>query len=141
MKKKIGIITAGADCAGINSTIRWLVYSALDKDLAPLRGMLFSIIGIRDGYKGLIELNPDKKGSMEKWAMPLDAEHTRTWDRYGGTRLGSSRINPFDPAKDLSERIVENYKKLRLDALIVMGGVDGRSCCGLRGVAFHCGET
>jgi 6-phosphofructokinase len=127
MKKKIGVITAGADCAGINSTIRWLVYSALDKDMAPLRGTMYSVIGIKDGWKGLIELKPEKKEGADEWTMPLTTEFTRTWDRYGGTRLGTSRINPFDPEKDQSEKIVENYKKLHLDALIVMGGFDALS--------------
>lgn len=124
MKRKIGVISAGADCAGINSTIRWMVYSALDKDLAPVRGMMFSVTGILDGWRGLAELKPESKDSMEKWIMPLNTKITRTWDRYGGTRLGTSRINPFDPEKDVSQKIADNYKKLRLDALMVIGGFD-----------------
>jgi 6-phosphofructokinase 1 len=61
--------------------------------------------------------------------MPLDTDIVRTWDRYGGTRLGTSRINPFDPANDCSNQLVENYKKLGLDALVVIGGVDSLSVC------------
>ncbi|MBW1786975.1 MAG: ATP-dependent 6-phosphofructokinase [Deltaproteobacteria bacterium] len=125
MKKKIGVITAGADCAGINSTVRWMVYSAMDKDLAPARGMMFNIIGIIDGWNGLIKLKADMKDSLAKWTLPLTVQHTRPWDRYGGTRLGTSRINPFDPKNNQADKIIENYKKLRLDALIVMGGIDG----------------
>ncbi|MFZ0448791.1 MAG: ATP-dependent 6-phosphofructokinase [Desulfatiglandaceae bacterium] len=124
MKTKVGVLSAGGDCPGINSTIHWLVYSALDKDLVPRRGMMFEITGILDGWKGLAEMKPEKKGSIKQWTMPLDSNVVRTWDRYGGTRLGTSRINPFDPQKDQSEMIVENYKKLGLDALVVIGGFD-----------------
>ncbi len=122
MKTKVGVLSAGGDCPGINSTIHWLVYSALDKDLAARRGMMFEITGILDGWKGLAEMKPDKKESVKRWTMPLDSQAVRTWDRYGGTRLGTSRINPFDPKKDQSETIIENYKKLGLDALVVIGG-------------------
>ncbi|NNG08056.1 MAG: hypothetical protein HKM90_10045, partial [Desulfobacteraceae bacterium] len=52
MKTKIGVLSAGADCPGINSAIHWLVYSATDKDLVPTRGMMFDIVGIIDGWKG-----------------------------------------------------------------------------------------
>ncbi len=124
MKMKIGVLSAGGDCAGINSTIHWLVYSALDKDLVPVRGMMFDILGILDGFKGLIEVKPGKKDSMRRWTMHLDNKIVRTWDRYGGTRLGTTRLNPFDPANDQSERILENYEKLGLDALVVIGGFD-----------------
>lgn len=122
MKTKVGVLSAGGDCPGINSTIHWLVYSSLDKDLVPRRGAMFEVTGILDGWKGLIEMKPEKKESIKRWTMPLDTTVVRTWDRYGGTRLGTSRINPFDPKKDQSELIVENYKKLGLDALVVIGG-------------------
>ena len=122
MKTKVGVLSAGGDCPGINSTIHWLVYSALDKDLVARRGTMFEIIGILDGWKGLTDLQLGKKESIKRWTMPLDTDIVRTWDRYGGTRLGTSRINPFDPKKDQSEAIVENYKKLGLDALVVIGG-------------------
>ncbi len=124
MKTKVGVLSAGGDCPGINSTIHWLVYSALDKDLVARRGTMFEIVGIMDGWKGLAEMKPEKKESVKRWTMPLDSQVVRTWDRYGGTRLGTSRINPFDPKKDLSEMIAENYKKLGLDALVVIGGTD-----------------
>ena len=122
MKTKVGVLSAGGDCPGINSTIHWLVYSALDKDLVPRRGSMFEITGILDGWKGLINVKPGKKESLKECTMPLDTTVVRTWDRYGGTRLGTSRINPFDPNDDQSEIMVENYKKLGLDALVVIGG-------------------
>lgn len=124
MKTRVGVLSAGRDCPGINSAIHWLVYSALDKDLVPRRGTMFSIVGIVDGWKGLIKVNPDKKDSLKQWTMNLNENIVRTWDRYGGTRLGTSVLNPFDPAKDRSEAIIKNIKKLGLDALIVIGGFD-----------------
>ncbi|MBW1722607.1 MAG: ATP-dependent 6-phosphofructokinase [Deltaproteobacteria bacterium] len=124
MKTRIGVLSAGRDCPGINSAIHWLVYSALDKDLVPIRGMMFEIIGIIDGWKGLIQVKPDKKESRKRWTMKLDENLVRTWDRYGGTRLGTSVLNPFDPKKDRSELLLENIKKLGLDALVVIGGFD-----------------
>jgi len=124
MKTKIGVLSAGADCPGINSAVHWLVSSALDKDLVPTRGMMFEVFGIIDGFKGLIEVKPDKKESVKRWVMPLDSDLVRTWDRYGGTRLGTSRINPFNPQDDQSEVLITNIKKLGLDALVVIGGFD-----------------
>ncbi|MFZ7111279.1 MAG: 6-phosphofructokinase [Desulfatiglandales bacterium] len=122
MKTRVGVLTAGRDCPGINSAIHWLVYSALDKDLVPRRGTMFHIVGINDGWRGLAEVNPDKKESVRRWTMDLDENIVRTWDRYGGTRLGTSVGNPLDPQKDRSEAIIQNIKKLGLDALVVIGG-------------------
>lgn len=122
MKTRVGVLSAGRDCPGINSAIHWLVYSAMDKDLVSRRGMMFDIVGILDGWKGLASVNPDKKDSLKKWTMTLDENVVRTWDRYGGTRLGASVMNPLDPKKDLSEAIIQNIKKLGLDALVVIGG-------------------
>lgn len=124
MKTKVGVLSAGRDCPGINSAIHWLVYSALDKDLVPDRGMMFEILGIVDGWKGLIEMKPEKKESVRHWTLPLNEDMVRTWDRYGGTRLGTSVLNPFDPKKDRSEALIENIRKLGLDALVVIGGFD-----------------
>ena len=122
MKTKIGVLSAGGDCAGINSAIHWLVYSALDKDMVPLRGTMFKVLGIMDGWKGLIEVKPEKKTSLAQWTIDLNMDIVRTWDRYGGTRLGTSRVNPFAPEDDKSDLILENCTKLGLDALVVIGG-------------------
>jgi 6-phosphofructokinase len=124
MRTRIGVLSAGRDCAGINAAVQWVVYSALDKDLVPIRGAMFEVVGIIDGWRGLIELKPDKKESIKRYVVPLDTNLVRTWDRSGGTRLGTSLVNPFDPKKDQSELIIENMKKLNLEALVVIGGFD-----------------
>jgi 6-phosphofructokinase len=124
MKTKIGVLTAGRDCAGINSAIQWITYSALDKDLVPVRGMMFDVLGIIDGWKGLVEVKPEKKDSLKRWTVPLTPDLVRTWDRSGGTRLGTTVINPFDPKKDQSGLMMENMKKLGIEALVVIGGID-----------------
>lgn len=127
MKVNVGVLSAGGDCPGINSAVHWLVNSALDRDLVPVRGVMFNILGIRDGWKGLVEINPDKRASVNQWIMRLDNDVVRTWDRYGGTRLGTSRINPLAPQDDKTEIIVKNCKKLGLDALVVLGGSENLS--------------
>jgi 6-phosphofructokinase 1 len=124
MKVRIGVLSAGGDCAGINSAIHWLVNSALDKDLAPIRGVMFEVVGIMDGWRGLIEVKPEDEESVKRWTMPLDTGFVRTWDRFGGTRLGTSRVNPFDPQNDQSKVLLKNVKKLGLEALVVIGGID-----------------
>ncbi|MFH1479941.1 MAG: ATP-dependent 6-phosphofructokinase [Pseudomonadota bacterium] len=124
MKMRVGILSAGGDCPGINSAIHWFVNSANDNDLIPERGIMFDVIGIVDGWRGLIEVKPDKKENVRHWTMKLTPDIVRTWDRYGGTRLGTSRINPFDPQKDQSQTMITNIKKLGLEALVVIGGFD-----------------
>jgi 6-phosphofructokinase len=124
MKMRIGVLSAGRDCAGINAAIQWVVYSALDKDLVPIRGTMFEVMGILEGWRGLIEVKPDKKESVKRYLVPLNVDLVRTWDRSGGTRLGTSVVNPFDPKKDQSELVIQNIKKLNIDALVVIGGFD-----------------
>ena len=55
MKKcRIGILTGGGDCAGLNPAIKWVVKSALDERLQQERGVQYEVLGIRDGWKGLV---------------------------------------------------------------------------------------
>jgi 6-phosphofructokinase 1 len=80
-------------------------------------------LGIRDGWRGLIHAEPSGP-KFEENILPLDRTVVRTWDRYGGTHLGTSRTNPFDPKNDRSKRAVDNVRELELDALIAIGGDD-----------------
>jgi len=46
MKTRIGVLSAGRDCAGINPAIQWVWNSALDKDLVPIRGAMFEVVAL-----------------------------------------------------------------------------------------------
>lgn len=122
-KHRIGILTGGGDCAGLNPAIKWVVKSALDDRLSRERGVQYEILGIRDGWRGLVNFDPGRPETQE-YIVPLGQETVRTWDRYGGTALGTSRTNPYDPKNDRSAMVLANLEKLGLEALIVIGGDD-----------------
>ncbi len=131
-KSRIGILTGGGDCAGLNPAIKWVVKTALDERLEAERGVRYEVVGIRDGWKGLVELDAAGPARWESNMHGHDAarpvlltqDAVRTWDRYGGTMLGTSRTNPFDPKNDRSREVLANIEKLGLEALIVIGGED-----------------
>lgn len=112
--RRIGVLTGGGDAPGLNPAIRSLVFRAADDDI--------EVIGIYDGWEGLLD------GFAEQtWV--LDVPTVRTWDRDGGTNLGSSRTNPFkhkqgDKKVDRSSEVLANIDALRLDALVAIGGED-----------------
>lgn len=103
--KKIGILTGGGDCPGLNAVIRAVVRKASTYNWAT--------IGIRNGWKGLID------GEM----LPLSLQHVSGILTKGGTILGTSRTNPFKDQTKV-EKIVENLKKFRIDTLVAIGGED-----------------
>ena len=105
MAKRIGILNGGGDCPGLNPAIRGVVTRALDYS--------FEIIGILEGYKGLIE-------GESRLLKLKDVEEIIG---KGGTILGTSRVNPFKGKRGV-ERLLKSIKRLRLDGLIVMGGED-----------------
>jgi 6-phosphofructokinase len=107
--KRIGVLTGGGDAPGLNPAIRAVVWKAADLGI--------EVVGIYDGWRGLLD------GSSEE-VWPLDVELTRFWDCDGGTRLGSSRTNPFKSDGDRSQEVLRNLEKHRLDALIPIGGED-----------------
>ena len=102
---KIGILTGGGDCPGLNSVIRAVVRRGL------IEG--HQIIGVKNGWKGLIE-NDTTLLNLESVSGILPK---------GGTILGTSRTNPYKKEGGL-QKVKENYKKLGLDALIAVGGED-----------------
>ena len=121
-KTRIGILTGGGDCAGLNPAMKWVVKTAMDKRLQAERGVEYEVWGIRDGWKGLVEVEPET--TLGEWLMPLTSEIVRTWDRYGGTMLGTSRTNPYNLKNDQSKRVLYNIQKLGLNVLIAIGGDD-----------------
>jgi 6-phosphofructokinase 1 len=122
-KKRIGILTGGGDCAGLNSAIKWVVKTALDDRLDGSRRIHYEVLGIRDGWKGLVQPDGDEEFPAPR-IVPLTEEMVRTWDRYGGTNLGTSRTNPYDPKNDRSRLVLANIVRHRLDYLVAIGGED-----------------
>lgn len=120
---RIGVLTGGGDCAGLNPALKWVTKAAMDPRLEAMRTVSCEVLGIHDGWKGLVEVEPGSPG-MREWVQPLDEAVVRTWDRTGGTNLGTSRTNPFDPKNDRSQKVMENIGKLGLDVLVVIGGDD-----------------
>ncbi len=122
-KKRIGVLTGGGDCAGLNPAIKWVVKTALDDRLQRVRKVQHEVIGIRDGWKGLVQPEGDGDPPVNR-IVTLTEEMVRTWDRYGGTNLGTSRTNPYDPKKDRSKTVLENLERFKIDYLIAIGGED-----------------
>ena len=120
---RVGILTGGGDCAGINPAIKWAVKTALDTRLASERDTQYEMVGIRNGWEGLMNLDYSNPTDPH-YIMPLTEELVRTWDRYGGTNLGSSRANPYNDKNDVSRQVIKNIETLGLDALIAIGGDD-----------------
>lgn len=115
MSKKIGILTSGGDCGGLNAVIRAATFRAINK-------YGWRVFGIKDGTLGLIK-NPQDVIELKKTHFDGNLM------RMGGTFLGSNnKGNPFkhrqkDGTKvDLSNKIIQGFNKLRLNALIGIGG-------------------
>jgi 6-phosphofructokinase len=125
MSIKIGILTGGGDCAGLNPAIKWVVKTALDSRLFKERHASFEVVGIREGWRGITDIDARSKEDIKRYIMPLDEEIVRTWDRYGGTNLGTSRTNPFDPKNDRSKKLIENLKHLKIDCLVADKDLSG----------------
>ena len=102
---KIGVLTGGGDCPGLNAVIEAIVKRANQYG--------YEVIGFLKGYAGLI--NNEYK--------PLRVEEISGIFSIGGTILGTSRVNPFK-REGAPQRITENIKRHQIDALIVIGGDD-----------------
>ena len=132
---RIGILTGGGDVPGLNSAIKASVYRTTDEH--------HEMLGIRRGWGGLLNYNPDDKKSHDH-IIPLTKANTRTIDRTGGTFLHTSRTNPGKvKAKEIPDFLKEAYKSddadksvdctkhvlrvleyLKMDGLIAIGGDD-----------------
>ena len=102
---RIGILTGGGDCPGLNPVIRAVVRKAF------LEG--YEVIGIKNGWKGMLENDTTK----------LDLNSVSGILHKGGTILGTSRTNPFKIEGGL-DKVKENFKLMGLDALVAVGGED-----------------
>jgi phosphofructokinase-like protein len=120
-KSRIGVLTGGGDCAGLNPALKWVVKTAMDERLEWERGVHYEVLGIREGWKGLVNIDPDSP-DIQGYITPLNPDIVRTWDRYGGTMLGTSRLSPYDPKNECSKTVIENIERLGLEAVIALGG-------------------
>jgi len=114
--RRIAINTGGGDAPGLNAVIRSIVLSSL--------GRGWEVVGIRKGYEGLLDTSK---------IIQLDRESVRGITHLGGTILGTTnRGDPFHyPVKmpdgtqtltDRSDEVIQNFNRLRIDALIAIGG-------------------
>ena len=131
-KARIGVLTGGGDCAGLNPAIKWVTKGLLDKDMSRLFRRKFEVVGIRNGWAGLVNGKPMQRGLNKDHFWILDEATVRTWDRLGGTNLGSSRTNPLKD-EALLKKVIENIDKNKFEAIVAIGGEDTQSVAeGLR---------
>ncbi|CAN5232708.1 6-phosphofructokinase [soil metagenome] len=130
---RIGILTGGGDVPGLNACIKAVVNRVAEEG--------HQVVGIRRGWGGLAETNPDDQATVEANLIPLDPNTVRTVDRTGGTFLHTSRTNPGkvksgsvprflanryqgDGPHDLTDHVMSVLEKQKIDVLIPIGGDD-----------------
>ncbi len=129
---RMGILTGGGDVPGLNPCIKAAVARALESHI--------DIIGIRRGWKGLLDINPDDEETTKDNIFPLVQNTVRKIDRTGGTFLHTSRTNPQNVSiketpdflehpekgetKDFTKHIMRVIEFLDIDILIAIGGDD-----------------
>jgi 6-phosphofructokinase 1 len=135
---RIGILTGGGDVPGLNPCIKAVVYGAAERD--------WQVVGIRRGWAGLLQLDPDEPETLNAGTLELNRQNTRTIDRSGGTFLHTSRVDPSrvraerlppflaerqvlarplgDGFFDCTQHVLRVLDWLGLDALVPLGGDD-----------------
>ena len=114
MVKKIAVLTSGGDAPGMNAAIRAVVRAG--------RSFNLEVIGIHEGYKGLVEGGENYEVMSRRSVTNIIAR--------GGTILGSARLPEF-PQPEVREKGIQQLKDAGIDALIVIGG-DGTYAGALR---------
>jgi 6-phosphofructokinase 1 len=129
---RIGILTGGGDVPGLNPCIKAVVNRVAEDG--------HEVVGIRRGWGGLLNTDPDEPSTIAANTIALDAVRVRTIDRTGGTFLHTSRTNPSnvraadvpeflgepqdDAPHDLTAHILRVVEALGIDVLIPIGGDD-----------------
>jgi len=133
--KRIAILTGGGDVPGLNAAIKAFVGRLLDHDG-------YEILGLRRGWAALMNIIPEADADNSAWITPLGRINTRSIDRFGGTMLHTSRINPSisklehipehllsmkgEPDErgryDLTAATLRVIDFLKLDGLVALGG-------------------
>ena len=102
---KIGILTSGGDCPGLNAVIRGVVLKGTTTyDL--------EFVGIRDGWRGVVDAD----------FFPLTRHEVKGLSKVGGTILGTSRTNPYEGPRGGAENIAKTLYGHRIDGIIAIGG-------------------
>ncbi|MBF0300690.1 MAG: ATP-dependent 6-phosphofructokinase [Oligoflexia bacterium] len=128
----IGILTGGGDVPGLNPAIRAVTIRAIQDG--------FNVIGIKNGWEGLINIDRNKKVEEQDYCIVLDKVGVSKIARRGGTFLHSSRTNPVKVKKnkvphhlkdqfnadinDLTPEVLKNLEHLNINCLIPIGGDD-----------------
>src|SRR4051794_41845972 len=105
---RIGILTGGGDCPGLNAVIRAVVRKGVGE-------YDDEVVGFRDGWRGVLESD----------TVPMDLHAVRGILPRGGTLLGTSRTNPYAMTGG-AERALTNLRNLGIEALIPVGGAGAR---------------
>ena len=137
---KVGILTGGGDVPGLNASIKAATLRAVEEG--------HEVVGIRRGWAGLLETDPDDPASIERNIVRLDPSVVRTIDRSGGTFLHTSRTNPakvkpsdepdflrgpadasadpngIDGPRDHTAHSIKVLERLGIDAMLPIGGDD-----------------
>jgi ATP-dependent phosphofructokinase / diphosphate-dependent phosphofructokinase len=130
---RIGILTGGGDVPGLNACIKAVTLRAEEEG--------HDVVGIRRGWGGLLECDPDDSESVAANTVDLDAASVRTIDRTGGTVLHTSRTNPArvkpadeptflregregDEVRDHTAHVLKVLDRLKIDAMVPIGGDD-----------------
>jgi ATP-dependent phosphofructokinase / diphosphate-dependent phosphofructokinase len=105
MAKRVGILTGGGDCPGLNAVIRAVARRSFERG--------WDVIGVREGWNGLVAPKAEPLGPREiSGILPR-----------GGTILGTTRTNPYKLDGGV-EAVRRNFSELALDALVAIGGED-----------------
>src|SRR3990172_7774630 len=130
---RLGVLTGGGDVPGLNPCIKAFVNR--------VHGAGHEVLGIRRGWAGLLEYDPDDPSSGSERVEPLLPANVRTIDRTGGTMLHTSRTNPGNVKKqdvpaflgesaggegpfDFTGHVLKVVEHLGIDALVPIGGDD-----------------
>jgi len=106
MVKRVGVLTGGGDCPGLNAVIRAVVRRSI-----KIGG--YEVVGIKHGWRGLLEMDTTELGRLDVTGILY----------RGGTILGTSRTNLFKD-ESTQKQAESNLKKLNFDALVAIGGED-----------------
>jgi 6-phosphofructokinase len=107
---KIGVLTGGGDAPGLNPAVAGVV------ERATMYG--YEVVGLKRGWESISVKDNDAH------VVKLGPEIIREYSRLGGSKLQCSRTNPVSEDNDRTDVVKENMKKLKLDAIVAIGGED-----------------